>query len=165
MAKLKWPYALGLCALASFGHSLAQEPRSAFTPRNGFSGHSQGNGSLRLFLGKARPFHVDSQGTDQADGTFRLEQVVTFQGEPSQRRTWLLHSTSAGRYRASLTDAAGPVTGFTDGSRLFLHYRVKGPLVMHQELELRPDGRTIDNTGTITFLGIPVGRLHEIILR
>ena len=51
------------------------------------------------------------------------------------------------------------------GSRLLLEYRVKGPLVMHQTLELMPDGKTIDNVGKVTLLGIPVGRLHETITR
>jgi hypothetical protein len=36
---------------------------------------------------------------------------------------------------------------------------------MNQELELLPDGKTIDNVGTITLLGIPVGHLHETIAR
>jgi hypothetical protein len=36
---------------------------------------------------------------------------------------------------------------------------------MNQELELLPDGKTIDNVGTITLLGIPVGQLHETITR
>ena len=36
---------------------------------------------------------------------------------------------------------------------------------MHQTLELMPDGKTIDNVGKITLLGITVGRLHETITR
>lgn len=36
---------------------------------------------------------------------------------------------------------------------------------MHQELELMQDGRTIDNIGTLTLLGIPVGHMHETITR
>jgi hypothetical protein len=36
---------------------------------------------------------------------------------------------------------------------------------MHQELQLMPDGKTIDNVGTITLLGIPLGHLHETITR
>jgi hypothetical protein len=36
---------------------------------------------------------------------------------------------------------------------------------MNQQLELLPDGKTIDNVGTITWFGIPVGHLHETITR
>ena len=136
-----------------------------FTPQNGFGGESEGNGSLKLLFGSTRQFHVDSHGTQQSDGTFRLEQTVTFQGEASQNRVWHLKTTSPHHYSATLSDAAGPVTGTSDGAHLSLRFRVKGPLVMHQELQLLPDGQTIDNFGTLTLLGIPVGHLHETITR
>lgn len=145
--------------------SFAAEQQLEFTPQNGLGGESEGNGSLKLFLGKPRAFHVESRGSEQSDGTFRLEQRVTFQGEPPQDRVWILTTVSPNHYSGSLSDAAGPVTGSTSGPRLSLRYRVNGPLVMHQELELSPDGRTIDNVGTITLLGIPVGQLRERITR
>ncbi|MEO6799732.1 MAG: hypothetical protein ABI178_07340 [Rhodanobacter sp.] len=53
------------------------------------------------------------------------------------------------------------MTGHTEGPRLTLSYRL-GPLVMHQALEMKPDG-TIDNVGRITLRGIPVGHLQETI--
>ncbi|MFS8136999.1 MAG: DUF3833 family protein [Thermomonas sp.] len=136
-----------------------------FTPQNGFSGDSEGHGSLKLLFGKARLFQVDSRGTQQADGTFRLEQTVTFQGEPATARVWHLTTTGAHHYSATLSDAAGPVSGTSTGPHLSLEYRIKGPLVMHQELELMQDGRTIDNIGTVTLLGIAIGHLHETITR
>ena len=136
-----------------------------FTLRSGFSGQSEGNGKLKLFLGKRRSFHVESRGYDQADGTFRLDQTVTFQGEPSRERTWLLKTVRQNNYTGTLSDAPGRVTGHTDGSRLLLKYRVKGPLVMHQTLVLLPDGKTIDNVGKIKLLGITIGHLHETITR
>ena len=154
-----------LCISGISVSSRAEEGSLEFTPHNGFSGHSEGNGKLRFFFGKQRLFHVKSHGYDQADGTFRLDQTVTFQGEPSQERSWILKTIRQNHYTATLSDAAGPVTGLTDGSRLLLEYRVKGPLVMHQTLELMPDGKTIDNVGKVTLLGIPVGRLHETIIR
>lgn len=145
--------------------SLANEQPLTFTPHNGFFGHSKGDGKLRLFFGKQRPFHVDSHGYDLADGSFRLDQTVTFEGKPSRDRSWQIKSIGENRYSATLSDAAGPVTGSTVGRRLLLEYRVKGPLIMHQTLELMPDGKTIDNVGRVTFFGIPIGRLHETIER
>jgi hypothetical protein len=136
-----------------------------FTPQNGFGGGSEGNGSLTLLFGRARQFHVESRGTQLSDGTFRLEQTVTFQGEQSTQRVWQLATIGPHRYSATLSDAAGPVSGSSHGAHLSLEFRVKGPLVMHQELELMKDGRTIDNIGTLTLLGIPVGHLHETIAR
>ncbi|MEO5595519.1 MAG: DUF3833 family protein, partial [Lysobacteraceae bacterium] len=125
--------------------SFAAEKQLEFTPQNGFGGDSAGTGSLNLFFGKARPFHVESHGSAQSDGTFRLEQTITFQGKPPEHRVWILTTVRPHHYSARLSDAAGPVTGSSSGPHLSLRYRVKGPLVMHQELELLPDGKTIDN--------------------
>ena len=154
-----------LVTLLASGFAFAAEPHPDFTPRNGFGGASEGNGVLTLLLGRPQPFHVESRGVAQKDGTFRLEQTVTFQGKPPRDRVWILTTLDPNRYTATLSDAAGPVTGTTSGPHLSLHYRVKGPLVMHQELALLPDGKTIDNLGVITLLGIPVGHLHETIIR
>lgn len=143
----------------------AAEQQLEFTPQNGFGGESEGNGSLKLFLGKPRPFHVVSRGSEQRDGTFRLEQWVTFQGKPTRDRVWIITTVTPNHYSAKLSDAAGPATGSTSGARLSLQYRLKGPLVMNQELQLLPDGKTIDNVGTIRLLGIPLGHLHETIVR
>lgn len=156
---------LVLCISVVSVSSQAEEGSLEFTPHNGFSGHSEGNGMLKLFLGKQRLFHVESHGYDQADGTFRLDQTVTFQGKASQERSWILKTTPQNHYTGTLSDAAGRVTGFTNGSRLLLKYRLKGPLIMNQTLELMPDGKTIDNVGKIKFLGITVGHLHETITR
>ncbi len=143
----------------------AKDASLEFTPHNGFSGRSEGDGTLKLFLGKRRHYHVESHGFDQADGTFRLDQNVTFEGKPSQQRFWIIKTVRQNHYTGTLSDAAGRVTGLTNGSRLRLKYRVKGPLIMHQTLVLMPDGKIIDNTGKITFLGIPVGHLREKITR
>lgn len=154
---------LVLCISVASVSAQTKEGSSEFTPHNGFGGQSEGNGKLKLFFGKKRPFHVESHGYDQADGTFRLDQTVTFEGQKSQQRTWLLKTASQNHYTGTLSDAAGRVTGFTNGSVLRLKYRVKGHLIMHQTLKLMPDGKTIDNVGKITLLGITVGHLHETI--
>jgi hypothetical protein len=149
-----------LLALSGFARAQAD---AAFTPQAGFGGPSEGNGTLKLLFGKERPYHVTSHGQVLADGTFRLDQTVTFQGEPSRLRHWLLTTVQPGNYTGTLSDAAGGVTGHTQGRRLTLRYRIKGPLVMHQMLQLMRDG-TIDNVGSITLLGIPVGHLQETIV-
>ena len=164
---LKTTALLSFVLTASIGCSrlFAAEPQLEFTPKLGFSGASKGEGTLKMLLGKTRQFQVESHGIEQRDGTFRLEQRVTFQGEPPQDRVWILTTVAPNRYSARLSDAAGPVTGSTSGAHLSLQYRVKGPLVINQELELLPGGKTISNVGTITLLGIPVGHLHETITR
>ena len=156
---------LVLCVSVVTVSAQAKAGSREFTPHNGFSDHSEGNGKLKLLFGKQRLFHVESHGYDQADGTFRLDQTVTFEGQPSKERFWILKTDRQNHYTGTLSDAAGRVTGQTNGSILRLKYRVKGPLIMHQTLELMPDGKTIDNVGKIKFLGITVGHLHETITR
>lgn len=143
----------------------AQAGQVSFTPESGLSGPSHGDGSLRLFFGHPRVFHVRSVGKSESDGSFTLNQVVTFDGQDAQVRSWTIRHVSPLRFAGTLSDAAGAVSGQTSGPTLSLQYRVKGPFVMHQVLRLMPDGKTIDNVGRVTLLGIPVGFLHETIRR
>lgn len=141
-----------------------QTAGQAFIPELVFAGHSQGIGELRLLFGKPRAFTVESLGTAQADGRFRLEQKVKFQGKPVQSRAWVMQQTSPGHYSATLTEAVGPAVGHTQGSRLTLSYPLKRwGLVMHQTLDLSKDGRTVANFGSIRLFGVEVGELRETI--
>jgi hypothetical protein len=142
----------------------AQNDAVVFTPKYGFSGPSEGNGVLRLLLGH-KSFHVENHGFDRPDGSFQLDQTVQFAGETPETRTWIIRSSGGLRYTATLSGTSGVVTGEALGSRLNLRYRIKGPLVMHQRLTLAPDGKSIDNAGRVTLLGIPIGSLQELIRR
>lgn len=134
-----------------------------FVPERVFAGTSSGRGMLKLAWGQPRPFAVRSVGRMRADGVFRLDQDVTFEGKPLRSRHWLMRHDAAGRYAITLSDAAGPVTARIDGARLILRYPLeRGGLVMHQVLDLLPDGR-IANRGTVRFWGIPIGHLRETI--
>ncbi len=136
-----------------------------FTPQNGLSGPSHGDGSLKLFFGHPRVYHVQSFGRSESNGSFTLKQTIVFDGKETQTRRWDMQQVTPLNYTGTLSDAAGTVSGHTSGRHLLLQYRIKGPLMMHQALELMPDGKTIDNVGRITLLGIPVGSLHETIRR
>ncbi len=155
---------VALAALVGGNSLRAQGPPAASNVGEGFAGRSEGNGTLRLLLGRPRPFHVESYGFARGDGAFQLDQTVAIQGRPPLNRTWVMTPAGPGQFTATLTDAAGLVTGHAEGNRRFLRYRYKGPLVVHQTLETMPDGRTIDNVGRITLLGIPVGSLRETIV-
>lgn len=158
-------FQLGLLAallMSSAAHS--QTVRNVFVPEEVFAGNSVGKGELRLLLGKGRPFTVESRGTTQANGDFLLEQKMHFEGEPVQSRSWVMRRTSPGRYFATLTGAAGPAEGRTEGSRLTLRYPLtRWGLVMHQTLDLTEDRQAVKNYGSIRFLGIQVGQLQETI--
>ena len=154
---------LMLSMLASSG-AQCQPATAAFVPELVFAGGSEGKGELWLMLVKKRPFTVESLGTRQANGYLRLTQRVRFEGKAEHSRTWVMWQTSPGYYSATLTDAAGPVFGRTQGSRMTLRYPLnRWGLVMHQTLDLAADRHTIANTGSIRFLGIPIGKLRETI--
>ncbi len=160
--------ALGLLVLGLGACAPTATPAAArltFDPVQVFAGRSHGDGMLSVIFQKPQPFHVESRGFAQADGSFRLEQTVTFAGKPPQTRHWLLREVSPGNYAGTLSDAEGSVKGRTVGPQFRLIYALPGGLTMHQTLTLKPGGKTIDNIGRITFLGIQVGYLRETIER
>lgn len=140
-------------------------PPHGATPETLFLGTTTGRGTLRLGLGRPRPFRVHSIGRPQADGTFRLDQVVTFDGAPPRSRHWILRPGRGGRHAFELSDASGPGTATAEATRLVLRYPLGRGLHMRQVLVPSRDGRTIANTGRLRWLGMPVGRLQETISR
>ena len=147
--------------LATVAHA-APPPSSPVTPAALFEGRSQGRGTLTLGFGRARAYTVDNAGHREADGTFRLDQTVRFEGEPPRMRHWIIRATADGRYAFTLSDAAGPGIAWIDGAVLHLRYAPKHGLRMHQQLSRDAGGR-IANAGTVRVLGIPVGHLVETI--
>jgi hypothetical protein len=158
------PFTLVTLLIAAAVPAHAQHDAGVFTPKKGFSGLSEGDGVMRLFWSH-KSFHVESHGFDRQDGLFQLDQVEYFSGEAPETRTWVMRPSDDLHYTATLSGAAGLVTGEASGPRLTLRYRIKGPLVMHQTLTLAADGKSIDNVGRITLLGLPIGSLHELIRR
>lgn len=130
-----------------------------------FEGASQGRGTLRLGLGRARPYTVDNRGVRDADGTLRLMQVVHMSGAPDRHRDWVIRPQGGGRYVFTLTDAVGPGVAQVTGPRIDLRFAPRHGVRMHQVLVLSPDGRTLSNVGRIRVLGVPIGRLVETISR
>jgi hypothetical protein len=159
------PLALVVAAMALplSAATLARAAPARFDPALVFGARSEGHGTLRLGVGKARPFHVTSSGASR-DGHVRLHQVVQFDGQPATTRDWDLAPSGPDRYAGTLTDAAGPVSAQVQGRRLTLHYPLNHRgLAMHQTLDLAADGRTINNRATVRFLGVPIGWLRETI--
>lgn len=131
-----------------------------------FEGRTQGKGTLELVTGTRRSLQVEGHGHAEADGSFRLDQVVTFDDGATEKRTWRLVKLDARTYTATLSDAAGPVSAEVIGNRFHLRYRLRKPAIyMEQWLYLQPDGRTVLNLATITVLGIPWARLTEEIAK
>lgn len=144
--------------------SVVEHP--ALRPELFFDGRTRGKGTLELLTGRRRSFQVEGRGYTQSDGSFRLEQVVTFEDGEVDKRTWRMVKLDPGTYTATLSDAAGPVSAEVTGNRFHLRYRLRKPAIyMEQWLYLQPDGRSVLNLGTITLFGIPWARLTEEITK
>lgn len=131
-----------------------------------FEGRTQGKGTLELATGARRSLRVEGRGHAEADGSFRLDQVVTFDDGAPEKRTWRLVQLDARIYNITLSDAPGPVSAEVTGNRFHVRYRLHNPAIyMEQWLYLQPDGRTALNLATITVLGIPWARLTEEITK
>ena len=138
----------------------AQEP--PMRPEVFFAGTTHSFGVLETRSGApSKIFHVEGRGVTQADGTFRLDQTVTFDGQPPKRRTWLMRPVGPHDYRATLTDASGEVKGEAYGPLFHLRYRYSSIARMEQWLYLQADGRTVLNEATVTVAGLVVARLSE----
>ena len=151
-----------LCATGS--PAVAPEP--AFDPTRFFAGRTHGEGTLDVRIGRDRTLQVEGTGVTEADGTFRLDQTVTYGDGAVETRTWRLRRAEGGRYTATLSDAKGTVRAETKGTRFHLRYLLRHPAVyMEQWLYLQPDGRTVAKFAQVTVLGVPWARLSETITR
>jgi Protein of unknown function (DUF3833) len=142
------------------------ETRPIFRPEQFFGTTATDHGIIQSAGGKpARPIRVESKGTTQADGTFRLDQTI-YEGGKTRTRVWIMTRVGENRYTATLSDADGPVKAEVYGNLFHLRYLLKKPFVtMEQWLYLQPDGRTVLNEGTIRMPGRTIARLSEIITR
>ena len=141
-------------------------PAPTFAPDVFFAGHTRGLGVLSVRFRSPELLCVNGYGEAQPDGTFRLDQTITYADGRAEERTWTMRQVSPTTWAAALTDAAGEVTATVEGSELLIRYRIGSPNVtMRQRLILQPDGRTALNLSTIRALGLPVARLDEQIQR
>ena len=140
----------------------------AFDPTVLFAGHTHGDGALNVRFGAQRTLSVDGVARSRPDGTFQLDQTITFANGTITTRRWVLRrdTNDANAFTATLSDATGEVKAETRGNEFHLRYQMRSPKVyMEQWLYLQPDGRTVLNQAEVTVLGIPWARLSETIVR
>lgn len=149
-------------ALDGFDHA-----GPALRPEQFFAGTTHGWGVLQTRGGRpSRQFEVSGAGETDAQGRFHLRQTVRWNDGSRTMREWVMTRDGASGYRATLTDAKGPVTAAVRGNVFHLRYRLADPAVMmEQYLYLLADGVTVLNTGTVTAMGVPVAHLSERIVR
>ncbi len=159
--------ALGVC----LGGCLPALPRIApeavpvFRPEVFFAGRTEGLGTLDVRGRSPEVVRVQSLGTPEPDGTFRLHQTIRRDDDAPSERTWILRSSDGLHYTGTLTEAKGEVEATVEGSRLHIHYRMGTVTTMTQNLTLQPGGQLALNLATVRVLGIPWARLTEQIRR
>jgi hypothetical protein len=139
----------------------------AFDPPAFFTGPTHSWGMEETGDGvPAEPFHVESVGHTQPDGSFVLDQTLHF-GADTRIRRFVLHRVGAQGWEGTLTDAAGPVRGETSGNLFHFTYALKqAPMTtMEQWLYLQPGGHEVLNEDVVRVMGMPIRRVSEVITR
>ena len=154
---------LSACAI-SHAPVAPASPTPAFSAERFFAGRTQGDGVVRILAGHERPLHVEGSGRVEAAGTLVLDQEVRRGDAPATRREWRIHPV-AGGYAGSLSDAAGPVDGRVEGTRLHLRSAMGSGLRAEQWITLRAGGQEAVNRMTISKLGLPIAHIAETIRR
>ena len=119
-----------------------------------------------MVTGRRRSLQVDGHGRTEPDGSFRLDQIVTYGDGAVEKRTWRLVKHDPHTYSGTLSGVEGPVSAEVSGNRFHLRYLVHQPgIYMEQFLYLQPKGRTLLNLATVSVIGVPWARLTEEITR
>jgi hypothetical protein len=131
-----------------------------------FAGSTRGDGQLTERGRDPRRFKVEGHGRTEPDGSFRLDQTVTFADGEVRTRTWRLRRVDETTYTGSVSDAAGEVTGDVEGNVFHVHYLLRRPAVtMEQRLYLQRDGCSVINFADVSVAGVAWARLGERIVR
>jgi hypothetical protein len=133
-----------------------------FDPVEFFRGRTQGVGTLKPLLQKAKTIRVDSLGTEQKDGALLLTQTIHEPGKAPRTRTWRMRRDGADRYSGTLSDAAGPVRVNVEAGAIRIRYRDKDNLDFDQRLTAAGP-RQVRNRMTVKRLGIRVATFDEVI--
>ena len=164
---------LGMIVLAASTGCLAdfaQRPQATqepiFDPMLFFLGRTYGEGTLAARFSSTRTLQVEGMGRSEADGSFRLDQTITYSDSTVESRVWHLRRVDARHYAATLSDAKGDATAESAGNLFHVRYLLRQPAVyVEQWLYLQPDGRSVTNQTQVTVLGVPWARLSEKITR
>ncbi|MEP6992944.1 MAG: DUF3833 family protein [Acidobacteriota bacterium] len=152
--------------LGGFRVGETSAPAPQFRPEQFFTGVTHGEGVLAALGRTDRAFHVTGAGHSESDGTFVLDQTVSYADGAVEQRSFRMRRVDEHEYAGSLTGASGAVWARAEGNGFHVRYTIRKPAVtMEQWIYLRPDARTALNRATVRVLGIPVAHLSETIRR
>jgi len=136
-----------------------------FDPLTFFEGRLEGRGTLdKGVLGNV-PVRVESVGERSPLGVLVLTQTLYEGDKPPRSRTWEIAELGGRTYEGRMTDAHGPVTGWSSGNTLTLSYTMHGNYEVTQRMTLAPGGARATNAMRVELLGATVAVLTEEIVR
>jgi hypothetical protein len=152
--------------LGGFRVQGAPAPGPPFKPEEFFGGITHGDGVLSIRFKSDRHFHVASVGKSESDGTFVLQQTITYEDGAADTRTFRMRPVNDHEYTGSVTGSPGAVSASTEGNAFHVQFTMRQPHVtMEQWIYRQPDGRTALNRSTVRVLGVPVAHLSETITK
>jgi hypothetical protein len=152
-------------ALAAF--ALAAAAPAAAAPKLDmvafFTGKTHAENVMKVVLKPSARLVVDSFGGKGDRGDFVLVETVHEERKPVRTRKWIMKPAGPDHYVGSLTDAVGPVDIVVAGDSARIRYTMQGGLKVDQQMQLRPDGRTLSNLVTVRKFGLRFARVEGTI--
>ncbi|MGB3808158.1 MAG: DUF3833 family protein [Erythrobacter sp.] len=136
-----------------------------FDPLHFFEGRLEGRGILDKGVLGTVPVRVESVGERSPLGVLVLTQTIYEGDEPPRTRIWEFAEVGGRTYEGRMTDALGPVAGWSSGNMLTLNYIMDGNYEVIQRMTLAPDGTRATNATRVELLGATIAVLSEEIVR
>ena len=145
------------------GAAVPASAGEAVDPLSFFEGVTETEGTVRVVLRK--PYHTRSigRGRIERDGSLTLVQRVIDDGKAPRERRWSVRATAPGRFRATMSEAVGPVAIEQVGARYRFRFKMKGKLSAEQWLTPLAGGRAARNSMSVRRMGITVATTEGVI--
>jgi hypothetical protein len=108
--------------LGGFRVQGAPAPGPPFKPEEFFGGITHGDGVLSIRFKSDRHFHVASVGKSESDGTFVLQQTITYEDGAADTRTFRMRPVNDHEYTGSVTGSSGAVSASTEGNAFHVQF-------------------------------------------
>ena len=125
-------------------------------PLRFFEGRTETQGVVKVMLRKPYKTRSIGSGKIEEDGSLTLVQRVLDEGKPPHERRWRVHRLGPDEFRASMSEAIGPVAIDRIGDRYRFRFKLKGNLQAEQILTPLPGGRSARNAIKVKRMGITV---------
>lgn len=155
------PSHLPLVVAALLVASAAQA--EAADPLRFFEGRTENIGVAKVMFHTPYRTRTVGQGRIERDGTLTLLQRVEDEGKTPHERRWQVRKIGPDRYRATMSDAVGPVTIEKVGRSYRFRFRMKGNLGVEQWLDPLGDGSSAKSVTKVRKFGVIVATSDAVI--